>query len=197
MSVKRATVRTTTLEGFRYWQTGGLTRYDDSAPDDLEAYLANTNAPPSAAMARGTELHSLIEHAKIGDEFEEHRSNCGLWRFGFGDIDVDLEVPTVHEASLRKTYQIGDVALTVTGHADGISAKCIKDWKTTSIYKWESYHDSLQWKVYCDMYLSIMFCSLPTTKRILTPTTSKLRYTLRRVRKYSTTGCVGGLTLFR
>jgi hypothetical protein len=144
-----ARVRVTTLQNYHRWMTGGMTLFNDSAPDDIYAFLENVNQPAKESMDRGTAFHEMIEFAEVGSVIETYRTKDDRFEFDFEKLDTSIPRPSANEVPISKKLLVGDTVLKVTGHIDAMSPSRLRDWKTTAKYDWHTYNESYQWRLYC------------------------------------------------
>lgn len=106
--------------------------------------------PPTDDMLAGSALHSLLEHAKEGDEFD---CLVGVERDGFrfrfeGDFTLPLPIEREPEV-MERVFETLSGPVLLRGRIDGREAdETITDYKLSSSFDAERYAGSLQWRAY-------------------------------------------------
>jgi len=117
---------------------------------DLTELLARfrRELPPTDAMLAGTALHDALEHCELGDHGELTAKGFTFYFQCNGEIDI----PAIREVKATRNYQIDGCLVTLVGKVDGIHGKRIDDHKLTSRYDAEKFLNSMQWRVYLDVF---------------------------------------------
>lgn len=132
-------VSVTTLDTFRKYLTTDYVSFDD-----LMASILGT-VQENRAMQIGIALHNALESAAYMDTY--CLMNNGF-TFLFGDIDDYIVQSTARE--IKTTCEIEGI--TVVGKADTIHGTTIIDHKTTSRFDIDRYFDSVQWRLYLQLF---------------------------------------------
>jgi len=138
-------ISTTTLESFRLmlteeWMT-------------QERFLEQLKTPfrTSPPMEVGTALHAVIETGKKSNLFTNEINDLCL------EVRQDLNGAT-HEIKETKVYKIGEHNVTIVAKVDAMLGNIIYDHKTTTEMNPTKWQDSIQWKVYLDVFDMPEFC---------------------------------------
>ena len=132
-------VSVTTLDTFKKYLTTDYVSFDDLIASILGTLQENR------AMQIGSAFHSALEHARYMESY--CLINKGI-TFLCGDVDEYVIQSTARE--IKTTCDIEGV--TVVGKADTIHGTTVIDHKTTSRLDIERYFDSVQWRLYLQLF---------------------------------------------
>lgn len=135
-------VSTTHIDQYRYYKQS-----EDMSLDALLERLTPT-AKPTEAMKIGTAFHTILETL----EGELSAVEQDGYTFNFA-LDADIALPDIKEIKATKDYD----GITVVGKVDAVSGGVIDDHKTASQFNPDSYFDSVQWKIYLDIFQAEKF----------------------------------------
>lgn len=134
-------ISATQLESYRRFIDNAIT------VDQFERSLLRLD-PPNEMMARGTAFHEMMQ-TDSPQEFEgQFSTECIL------NARAKMDYRSkVFEYKVRKQYRTRYGDISVTGVADQLLGLDVIEIKTRySQSSFDAYYDSLQWKVYCELF---------------------------------------------
>lgn len=124
-------------------------RSDEGADlGDLLAQLRR-ETPPTEAMAAGTAFHAALETADPGAEFAQMEAHGFTFDLA---LDGEIDLPAIREMKETRDILIGSCLVTLVGKVDAIHGHTVYDHKLTSRYDPERFLNSMQWRVYLDVF---------------------------------------------
>lgn len=130
-------VSVSNLDLYRFWR--------DESDLDLDWLLTRLRGDiePTENMKAGSAFHKILEQPDFDEQTE--LTGEGYW---FSVLcDISLELPSVRELPIEKTY--GD--LLVRGRIDGMRGLHVIDYKTTEQFDPDRLMNGYQWRFYLDM----------------------------------------------
>lgn len=141
--------RPTQLEAFRYWsEIGHQYKSEIEFCQELVSYKDND------AMRMGRAVHELIQN---GRGHEPYSQKEGIWfTTQFQDVVCKIFEAyydyAIWEKRGEKEYFVDGRLVTVYGTCDGLMPFEILEIKTTSFINVRNYTESLQWRLYMDLF---------------------------------------------
>jgi hypothetical protein len=103
---------------------------------------------PNDKMIKGTKFHEMLQSKDPAPYKEFFSQDCITASRNFMDYRSPL-----FEIKVRKHYETRHGIVSLTGMADQIIGNKVVEIKTTySPIQYDTYSDSLQWRVYCDVF---------------------------------------------
>ena len=135
-------VSATDIDALRY--------YREREDGDLVGLLAQLRreAQPTTPMLAGSAFHKALEHASDGD-------HAALEADGYTfDIEAEGEIalPSIREMKATREYLIDGCTVTLVGKVDAIQGRTVIDHKMTGRFDPERFLNSMQWRVYLDVF---------------------------------------------
>lgn len=134
-------ISATQLESYRRFIDGKITA------DQFERSLLRLD-PPNEMMARGSLFHEMMQATDPTGFESDFDTACILEARSKMDYRS-----TIFEYKVRKQYRTRYGDISVTGVADQLLGLDVIEIKTRySPSSFDAYYDSLQWKVYCELF---------------------------------------------
>lgn len=130
------------LESFRFWK-------DSEAPQSNLIERLTHAAKPTPQMEAGRAFAKMMEranHDTIGT------ATVDDWAFDFTAMTAEISIPTLREIKAEKVYATPSGPVTLVAKCDGLTGRTVTDDKLTEKWDAEKYLDSLQWRVYLELF---------------------------------------------
>lgn len=135
------------MQTFRVSHVAAFARWRDDQDADEVGWLINQirSNEETEAMRKGTAFHKALE--TIPDEWEGSELSALGYTFVF-TADVEISLPKTREVRNSKDYG----GIVVSGQADLLGGREIKDHKSTARFEAEKYLEGWQWRYYLDIF---------------------------------------------
>lgn len=137
-------ISATQLEAHRRYMDGVISL------DTLRTQLLKLE-PPGPLMALGTKFHELLQADTITPKACEPNFEYNQVLDARGKIDYRCKAFEVKLRSKMETFD--NIPVIITGVADQLLPGIVVEYKTRySPFQYESYADSMQWRLYCQLF---------------------------------------------
>ena len=140
--MKPLRVSATDIDALRYFEAN-----EDASLDALISQLRRESAP-SEAMLAGSALHSALENAEPGEIESIH---SGDYTFDMR-IEGEVALPDIREMKATREYRSGDHLVTLVGKVDAVLGLTVVDHKFTSRFDPDRFLNSMQWRIYLEVF---------------------------------------------
>jgi hypothetical protein len=166
-------ISATELESYRYWL--GSDQSLDSFLDRLTTFERTDK------MLAGSAFHYLLEvsEGEIEDAVVYYRMENGREKFDLLPtmaqdeqsisfhikLDGQIELPVWSECKVERCFEVDGEEVVVVAKSDSMIGRKVADYKLSDGFDEERYTDSLQWRIYLDLFEADSFDYLVFTSK--------------------------------